>query len=149
MSYTTDLLTGFAQKLADAGLGVYHTDPTAPYLSTDTAIVFKNMPATPDRCIVLNLYGTGAPEDPQNAVSQLGLQVRARGLPNPVTDVNDIMGSIFLLLHGMTHQQFGSVHVNQCFRNSSVPMGQDTNKREEHADNYYLDCDMPPGANRT
>lgn len=145
MSYTTDLLAGVAAQLSAAGIGVYHTDPTIPYQDTDTAIVLKTMPATPNRCIVLNLYGTGAPEDPQTAVSQLGLQVRCRGLPNPVTDVNDLADAVFLLLHGKQHQQYGSVHANQINRVSTIPMGQDSNKRQEHADNYYVDCDMPAG----
>jgi hypothetical protein len=147
MSYTTDLLVGVAQQIAAAGLGVYN--PTGVYASTDTAIVFKNVPISPDRCIVLNVYGTGAPEDPQTAVSQLGLQVRCRGLANPVMDVNDLADSIFLLLQGQKHQQYGTVHANQIRRNSSVPIGQDSNKRQEHADNYYVDCDMPNGTNRT
>lgn len=145
MSYTSDLLQGVAAQIAAAGLGVYHADPTIPYADTDTAIVFKNMPASPNRCIVLNVYGTGAPEDPQNAVSQLGLQVRARGLPNPVTDVNDLIDGVFLFLHGKQHQQYGTVHANQIRRVSSIPMGQDASKRQEHADNYYVDCDMPAG----
>jgi hypothetical protein len=43
----------------------------------------------------------------------------------------------------LTHQQYGSVHVIQILRASTVPLGLDDLQRDERSDNYALDVNPP------
>jgi hypothetical protein len=104
------------------------------------------MPASPDRVITLTAVNQG--DDITMPLGQVMVQVRGRGLPNRPTDVDDLLDSIFAVLHGTTNLVFGSVTVVQMNRKVSVPMGMDDSKRWERVDQYYLDLDFPPTANR-
>ena len=144
MAAARDLLTGIAGMIADTGIGVFN--PSGVYAGTDTGIIFKNMPAKPDRAVVL----TAVPLTDMTAipVGKMLVQVRTRGLPNNPLDVDDLGDAIFDLLHGVTDKVMGSTHIIQCLRNSSVPMGVDTASRWERVDHFYIDLDYPPTVNR-
>jgi len=137
-SIQNDLLDGIAQLIATAGIATYST--TGTYTSGQTGIFFKIVNSTPDRIVTLTAYQIS--DDPSVPLSKLGVQVRCRGLQDP-RDVDELGDSIFTILHGLTNVMFGSVHVIQCFRQSSITLGQDDLKRWDRADSYYLDVDVP------
>lgn len=145
MSAENDLLDGIAAALAACGAGTYR--PDTDYVDGETAIVFDDMPATPDRCIVLTTYGN-ANDAPNMALGTVMLQVRTRGVPDSPRDVRDLAGKVFDILHGLTHQQYGTAHANEILRRSSIPMGQDSAQRWERSDNYAIELDTPPTALR-
>lgn len=137
--FETDLLTGLAQHLNDAGVGVYK--PAGGYLASDTAIVFGELPTAPDRVIALSLYGfTDAIT--QN-LSSPRVQVMLRGTPNNSLDVGTLAVSVFGAMHALAGADYGTAHVVQCNRFSTVPLGVDESKRYERADNYLLDVNTP------
>lgn len=146
MSFTTDLLTGLAQQFHDAGIGTYR--PDTPYLSNETAIVFKDMPQAPDRCIVLNTYAPVANDNPAVPVSTIAIQVRIRGNPAQPLDPDAIRDAVYNLLHGQEHHTYGSCHANHILHYSTIPNGKDDTKRWEIAINFYADVDLPPTTNR-
>lgn len=143
-STARDLLTGLAQMIADSGIGVYRL--TGGYQPNETAVVFKSMPSAPDRAIVL----TAVPMTDQVMIpmGMVLVQARFRGVAGDPLDVDDLGDAVFDLLHGLKDQTFGSVHIIQCLRNSSVPMGQDASRRWERIDHFYIDLDYAPTTNR-
>lgn len=145
MSLTTDLLDGIAGLIIGAGIAVQKTAPDV-YLDSDTAISWSLMPTQPDRCIVLTDFPVS--DDPAQALGQIGVQLRIRGLPGDPRDAQELRDSIYELLQGLINQFFGSVHVIQCNRRSSIPNGQDDSRRFEYFENYYCDVDLPVTANR-
>lgn len=140
MGAATDLSEGFAQIIAGTGNAVF--DPTGAYGAADTGIVFKTVPAAPDRVVVLTVVPMS--DDLAAPQGQVMVQVRTRGLPNNPLDVDDLADSIHPYLHGMKSVQMGSVFVVQGDRRQSVTLGQDALKRWERIDQYYLDVEYPP-----
>lgn len=139
MSLVGDLCTGLAQMLNDNGVGVYK--PAGGYVPTDTAIFIKNLGESPDRAIAITAYATV--DDPKINNTKFRVQFWTRGVPNNSLDVDDVADAIFLLLQGMEHVQFGTVHVVQALRVSSSSLGTDTNSRTERSDNYEFDTNVP------
>ena len=127
MSFTTDLLTGLSTYLAANGI----TDP----------VFFKALPTTPDRCIAITAYA--ATDEAKVALSKIRVQFWFRGIYNNSLDVDELGDSVFNLLQGIEHVQFGTAHVNQMLRVSSIQLGADANKRNERSDNFELDIDTP------
>lgn len=140
----TDLLTGLAQYLHDNGAATYR--PTGGYLADETAVVFGELPTSPDRVVALTVYG--AVDEGMVPLSQLRVQVMLRGSPNNSLDVGAVAGPVFDLLQGLEHLQCGTAHVNLAQRVSRVPLGVDESKRSLRADNYAMDVDMPATAGR-
>jgi len=141
-NFTSDLLTGLAQYLADAGIGVTYRTST-PYLATETGVFFGLYPTSPDRCVGLNPY---APTDePKVALSHIRVEVALRGIPNDSLDVHDLGDAVFYVLQGAEDMTFGTAHVVQVLRvpGSSNPGGVDANKRSMRSDSYSLDVDTP------
>lgn len=145
MSATSDLLAGIAQMIAGAGLGITF-NAGGVYTAGQTGVFMKIMPAAPDRVVTLAAVIQG--DDVSMPLGQIMVQVRGRGLPNRPVDVDDLLDSIFGVLHGTTNLVFGSVTVIQMNRRVSVPMGMDDSKRWERIDQYYLDVDFPATTNR-
>lgn len=143
MSVTKDLLEGIAGMIV-AGVPGTSYNLAAP--TVDGGIVLKLMPASPDRVITLTAVNQG--DDITMPLGQVMVQVRGRGLPNRPTDVDDLLDSIFDVLHGTKNLTFGSVTIVQMNRKVSVPMGMDDSKRWERIDQFYLDLDFPATANR-
>lgn len=147
MTTTRDLLTGYAQVIATAGIGVWN--PNGVYQLTDTGLYVKTMPdgdAIPDRCIVLNVIPLT--DDVSIPAGRVLIQVAARGARGNPFDVDDILDPVFDLLQGRRSDVFGTTTVDQIFRSGSVPMGQDANARWTRADKYFADLDVNPTVNR-
>lgn len=143
--FETNLLTGIAQRIAAAGLGVWRD--TGAYAATETGIVLDTLPANPDNVITLTDYAVS--DDPTLSDSVIGIQVRTRcaGLdPRPVKDLD---GAIFDALHGLESVTLtGGVHVVSLYRRSGVSLGQDTSSRWMRSSNFYATV-WRPSANRS
>lgn len=140
MSFTTDLLTGLAQYLDDAGTGVTYRTAT-PYLPDETGVFFGLFPTSPDRCVTLTAYATS--DEPKIALSKIRVEVAIRGEVNNSLDVDSIGDAIFNALQGMEHRQFGTAHVVQALRVISAAAGVDDNKRSQRSDSYAFDVNVP------
>jgi len=145
VSFTSDLLRGLAQYLNDQGVGVVYK-PSGGYLSTDTAVFFKALPTTPNRCVAISVYGSS--DEAKIALSRLRVQFWFRGDPDNSLDVDDLGDAVFQAMQGLEHQTFGTAHVVQALRVSSVQLGIDGSKRSERTDNYALDVNVPTTAGR-
>jgi hypothetical protein len=142
-SIQNDLLDGIALLIASNGIAIFNE--SGQYAATDTGIFFKSVNPTPDRIVVLTAYGVT--DNPTLPVSRLGVQVRVRGTAD-ARDVDELGDAIFGILHGLTNFQFNTVRADQVLRVSSITLGQDSAKRFERADAYYIDVSVPPTNNR-
>ncbi|GAA2037354.1 hypothetical protein GCM10009740_31430 [Terrabacter terrae] len=140
--YERDLLDGLARELDAAGVATYRTDTS--YVDGETAITFGTMPDRPDRCVTLTTYPLS--DEPREAKSLVGVQVRSRA--ETYLDGNDLNVAIFNALHGLTGRQYGTCHLVQLQRRSSIPMGADDDQRWEHSANFYADINPPTTALR-
>jgi hypothetical protein len=127
VSFTKDLLLGLSAYVTAHGV----TDPG----------YMKALPTLPDRCFALTAYATS--DEAKVALSKIRVQFWFRGVVNNSLDVDDLGDDVFNLLHGLEHVQFGTAHVNQMLRVSSIQLGADAAKRNERSDNYELDVDVP------
>lgn len=143
MTVTRDLLTGYAALIDGSGIGVWN--PSGVYATTDTGIFVKTMPdgdTIPDRCVVLNVVPLT--DDISMPVGRVMIQVAGRGVRGNPFDVDDILDPVFDLIQGRTGDTFGTTTVDQIFRQSSVPMGQDAQARWTRADKYFADLAVAP-----
>ncbi len=136
---TTALITGLAQMISNAQIGVYR--PLGGYLGTDTAIFLKSLPEAPDRAIAVTAYSSS--DMVKINESTVRVQLWFRGVRDLSTDVDDLADDVFDLLQGMEHFDLGDVHVIQIYRVSSGQLGTDLSKRSERTDNYALDINVP------
>lgn len=136
MSTSRDLLVGLAGELVTGSVALMgpQTDPA-------TGIYFKALPTSPDRAVALTIYSSV--DQPKVALSTFRVQFWFRGKVNDSVDVDDLGDAAFTVLQGLEDRVYGSVHLVQCLRVSSVPLGVDVNKRAERSDNYQCDVDMP------
>jgi hypothetical protein len=145
VSFTTDLLRGLAQFLNDQGIGVVYK-PDGGYVAGDTGVFFKGLPTSPNRVVAISAYG--ATDEAKIALSHLRVQFWFRGNPDDSLDVDDLGDAVFQAMQGLEHQTFGTAHVVQALRVSSVQLGIDGSKRSERTDNYALDVNVPTTTGR-
>ncbi len=139
MSFTTDLLTGLAQRLHDGGAGTYKA--TGAYTEFEIGIVFAALPDKPDRVITLSAYAVS--DDLTLSDSVTGVQVRCRASRDDPHGCDAIGDAVFDLLHGDWTLTAGGIRVVTAERVSSAPLGRDGNGRHERTDNYYLSVHRP------
>jgi len=140
MGAATDISVGLASVIAGAGLGIVY-NPTTAYTASQTGIVMKSVPATPDRVVVISVIPMS--DELAAPSGEVTVQIRTRGTPNSALDVDDLADSIKPILHGLKAQTWGSVQLVQMFRNNAVTLGQDDSKRWERVDDYTLDVEYP------
>ncbi len=149
MGFQTDLLKGLAAYLASAGIGATWK-ASGVYGKTDTAIVLRTVPETPDRVITLSTYGVD--DDPSLSDSVLGIQVRCRYAGANPTGADDLADAIYSVLHGKAGLVVGAgahaVTIVLCLRQSAASLGQDANLRWMNTQNFYATTHRP-SANRT
>lgn len=123
-----------AWRLDAAGAGTWRE--TGAYALSETGIVLKVVPPSPDRSITVTAYATDEPINPGDPVLTWRVQVRTRapGMPDVVDDLADAAKDA-LVVH---HQEWNGLRVQRCHRFSVIPMGEDDNRRHERADNYEL-----------
>lgn len=139
MSVTADILAGVAAEIESAGIAV-RSD--TGWTTGQTAIVYNLMPATPDRAVALTVYG--GTDHPSQPLGTVNLQVRSRGAVESPLDADALDDAVFAVLQGITDRSYGSAHVIQLLRKSSMPLGVDAETRWERSSNYVLDVDYPP-----
>ena len=139
MGYTTDLLTGLAQMLDAEGIGVWQ--PDGLYAADQVAIVLSVVPQSPDAVIVLSSYSVT--DDPIQADSITGVQIRTRSAGQDPRPTDDLADSIFDLLHGAAGLVLGGIKAQLVYRSSWTPLGEDQNRRHERSDNYYFETYRP------
>src|SRR5689334_8108573 len=104
--WTSQLIAALAQYLHDNGNGVWR--PTGSYLSSETAIVVRDIPATPDRLITLAAYPIPTPAGLQDITT--GVQLRMRGTTDPRV-CEDIGDAAFELLDGAAGITLGDIRI--------------------------------------
>ena len=137
MSFTTVLLDGLAQYLENADVGTFHSSGVA-YSTSPTArpgIFIDGVPATPDRVIVLTVYGEV--DDPTQATTEVQVQARVRGTKDPRT-AYETADAIFEAFQNLPRSAIGGTTVAGIFRISSAYIGIDTNGRHERASNFRI-----------
>lgn len=143
--FQTNLMTGVAQLLAAASVGTWN--PSGAYQATDTAIVLRTLPETPDAIIALTTYPVTS--DPSLSESVVGLQVLTRtGGQDPRT-TDDLADSIFDQLQGLHDVTLATgVHLVQCLHQGGGALPDDDLHRWARSDNYYITAHRP-SPNRT
>jgi hypothetical protein len=144
MSYERDLLTGLAQMIADNNIATFLAD--GKYAATDNGIVFGVWPQSPDRCIVLNytslVLATMIP------MEHGLLEFHVRGRAGDPFDAKDTASALRDLIHNIHNTSIGGVAVTQILHHNSVPLVQDSNRRMEVLEQFYVDLDTAPTPNR-
>ena len=135
--YESDLLKGVAQTLHDASVAVYR--PASAYQAGERAITFGTMPDSPDSVLTLATYPLT--DEPREALSKVGVQVRSRAAS--YLTAQDLNTLIFATLHGLANLDFGTCHLVQLLRATSIPMGTDAANRWEYSANFYADINPP------
>lgn len=133
MSETSDILTGIAQLLHDAGVGRW--SPNAAVSEAEVAIACLALPQSPTRVISLTDYVVQ--DDPLLSDAITGVQVRIRGDDNPLT-ASEIRDGVFAALQGLRNLTFGATPVSLIWRQSAAALGPDSLHRFERSENYYV-----------
>jgi len=136
---TSDLLRGLATDLGAQGLATYTGDAGGN-------VFIKELPASPDIAVALTAYASV--DDPKVSRSTVRVQFWFRGARNDALSPDAMADAVFAWLQGREDFTYGSVHVVQAFRVSTVQLGSDGNKRHERTDNYEFDLDLPLTAGR-
>jgi len=143
MSWTTDLVAGLAQHIADAGLGTYR--PTGAYTAGETGIVLGTVPPVPDRVIVLTPYAATRPLG--LADTSVSVQVRVRGPAGDSRAASAVLDPVHELLDGARGLVLGGVRVVQILHASGpAPIGLDSSNRPELTDNFVVQAERPTAA---
>lgn len=137
MGHTSQIITGLAQLLDAAGLGVYRTDGV--YADAETGIFLHRMPEGPDKAYAITPYPV---EDTGLSDVIDGVQIRMRAGPDP-REVLDMADAVRDLLHMREALVVGGVRLSLIWRDSQAPMGQDQHGREELTSNYYVRSNRP------
>lgn len=137
MGHTSQLLTGLAALMEEAGLGVFR--PDGVIADGETGIFLHRLPEAPDRAYALTPYPV---EDTGLTDVTDGIQIRMRAGPDPL-DVLDMADAVRDLLHMRENTILGTVRLSLIWRQSQAPMGQDEHGREELTSNYYARSNRP------
>ena len=140
MGWTTSLLVGLAEHLADVVPDLAWRPDGPAYTAAEVGVVLGAMPADPDRVVVLTAYpmsGSGLSDVVQ------GVQVRCRGTRGDPTSPDDLDDAVYAVLHGAEQLRLGGVLVAHTRRASAAHLGPDTNRRHETTSNYYLTTAHP------
>lgn len=137
--WTSKLLTGCAEHLAAAGIGIWRA--SGSYQPTEVGIVIRAIPTSPDQVITLAAYPVGT-STPGLADTTTGLQIRIRGTRDPRV-AEDLGDAIFDLLDGAAGLRWGGIAVVQTYRQSYSSLGADSAGRWEISHNYYVEAMRP------
>lgn len=128
-----DLLDGLARWGQERGLVTYDPDGIVGDCFVEA------MPAGPDVCTVLTLYGLGEP-DAALPYDETGLQVRTRGGPDPRVSRARAQ-SWYYALHGARRIDLpdGTYLILAVAIQTPASLGMDEQRRFEHVVNFRLD----------
>ena len=137
MSVESDLLQGIAARIAAAGVGTY----PGPYSSASPAVVFGDLPTSPDKAIGLTVYS--ARDAQTQNLTYFRVQAFVRGAKNNTLSAGDLAAALFDVLHGVEAVQMGAVWVVSSSRVVVSPQGLDGDGRSLRADSYEFVCNTP------
>ncbi|SRR6266498_3983455 len=138
MGFTSDLLTGVAQLLDADGVAVWN--PFGAYSATEIGIVIGVPSQDPPSLVALAVYNNV--DDPAASDSTVMLQVRVRAPDDDPRKADDLADGVFNSLQGM-RATLNGIHIVYARRNSSYPLGIDSNGRQERTDNWDLVVHRP------
>lgn len=137
----TAVIDGLAQLLEDRGVAAW--DPSGLAYDGSTPATFELVvPATPDRIVVLSLYG-GADangEESRNPWREPRLQVRTRAGQDP-RDALQLDADVHAVLHTLGPIVLSDgTDLSDCYslQSTATSLGQDANGRWEFSRNYQL-----------
>ncbi|MCW2496347.1 minor capsid protein [Jatrophihabitans sp.] len=125
---------GFAQALADAGIGLTWR-PSEPYETGELGIGVMTFPTGLNKAVALTPYPLS--DDPALSDSQIGLQVKTRSEsaePRDVWDLDDAIANVLLGLYPTTLPS--GIEIVTLQRTSSTSLGQDESQRWIWSSNY-------------
>jgi hypothetical protein len=145
LTFTNDFTVGFAQLLADAGIGLAWSD-SADYAAGDTGIWVADAPLEVARAVILMPYPLTA--DPTLSQSLIGLQIRSRSAAADIRDAwalddatqSALLGNYPLLLST-------GVRVTSLRWTSGASLGVDDANHWSVVSNYAADT-FRPGPHR-
>lgn len=141
MSFTDDVLSGFAVLLAGSSIGLTW-QPSGVYTASQSGITLLAVPADPARIVALGMTWMNA--DPSQAISRGELQVRSRGVdadPRDVFLLDDSIQDVLLGNYPLTLST--GVRVSTVALLGGGSLGQDENQRWGWSSNYVLDVYRP------
>lgn len=112
-------------------------NPTGAYSASQTGIVFKAMPQSPDSAVVLTIHDRPKHQDPGLPDEMIRVQVRLRTPKGNPIAVDTLAEAVTAALEG-DHLLWSGITVTTCRRYSHIPMGFDANQRPELALNFEL-----------
>ena len=130
MSVESDLLQGLAARIAAAGVGTY----PGPYSSASPAVVFGDLPTSPDKAIGLTVYS--ARDAQTQNLTYFRVQAFVRGAKNNTLSAGDLAAALLDV-------QMGAVWVVSSSRVVVSPQGVDGDGRSLRADSYEFVCNTP------
>lgn len=140
MGFQKDLAVGFAQLLAANGVGTWREN--GAYVASETGLLLRTLPQSPDQVISLAAYGVD--DDPTLGDDVTGLQITTRwggGDPRPNDDLADL---VFDELQNLPRTTLPTgIVVTRCYRRSWTSIGQDTNARWRTTQNFYVTAHRP------
>lgn len=138
--WLSDVADGAAQRLHDAGIGVWDPD------GTNGNITRGSIP--PDVCpaIGIQVYRFG-PDNPAQPSAQVRLQFWLRAAD--IASLDDLDSAICDAFIGLNGVAFGVVTVTDANFISSVPQGKDAQGNPERSCNHSFELDLPPTALRS
>ena len=143
VGFTRNLLTGMAEQLQTAGVGVWN--PAGVYALSDTGIMIRANPDKPDRMIALASYVV---DDIRGMADiTIGVQIKVRGLPRDPFDCDDLADGVYDALHALSGVTWQGVPIVDCYRVSHTSLGSDGKDRWLRSENYYVDAMRPNGNN--
>lgn len=138
MGFTSDLLAGVAQLLDADGVAVWN--PSGVYTDSEVGIVIGPPSQKPPSLVALAVYNSA--DDPAASDSTVFLQVRTRAPDDDPRKADDLDDGVFDSLQGLRATVNG-VRLVYGKRNSSSPLGVDSNGRQERTSNYELMVHRP------
>lgn len=135
MNTGRSILTGLAEHLDAAGVGVWR--PDTPYEASETAIFLSITGDQPDRAITLALYPLGT--NGSGSVMEMGLQVRVRGdRSDPMSHI-ELQDATYTQLQALSNTTLpNGVRLSRCLHAASTTPAQDDNQRVYTYDNFEL-----------
>jgi hypothetical protein len=134
--WTSRLLTGVAERLDAAGVGVWRD--SGAYATNEIGIFIRKIPTDPDRFISLAAYPVGTDlKGMQDHLS--GVQIRLRGTEDPRV-CDDLADAVFDELDSLGRATLGTIAVVDMWRQSYTSLGQDAQRRWERSENYYVEA---------
>lgn len=147
MEFDELFLTGFAMRLAAAGIGL-RWDPSGIYTPGQVGIVVDAVPESPDDVVTLSAYAVS--DEYSLADTVMGLQVRVRRAGQNPRPCRATGSKIFTNLQGLAQTALpapvgepAGVFVNACERRSHTPGGQDKSQRWSQIQNFYVTVHRP------